>query len=112
EELQDRALAGAVAADDPERLPALDAERDVLERPEVTLLELPRALAARQAAREPRDQVAQRGVELATPELLEQPLNVENGVGHGCHTLSAKKGSSFLNMSTEAVKSSAVIPRL
>ena len=35
EHLEQRALAGAVAADDPERLAVLDLEVDVLERPEI-----------------------------------------------------------------------------
>src|SRR4029079_5781609 len=57
EDLEERALACAVGADDRERLPALDVQVDVLERPELVGLaapqHLPERTTDRRLAREP-----------------------------------------------------------
>ena len=71
EDLQQRALAGAVAADDAEHLAALDLEADILERPELLDRRRPARSAGRAAmsaalrrkvARSRRDDIAQRRV--------------------------------------------------
>ena len=91
EQLEHRALAGAVVADDPKRLPASHLERRVLERPELALRKSAVWASANKPASESRDQIAQRIVHFAAAKLLGDMLDFEGGRSYGAaHTLSAK----------------------
>ena len=94
EDLQQRRLAGAVPADDPDGLAGGDLEGDVLERPQELVAARPAAAEA--AGREPREgdeRVAQCLVRLALADPV--PLRDPGGLdcGPAAHTTSAKSRS-------------------
>jgi hypothetical protein len=91
EDLEQRRLAGAVLADEPDDLPFLDGERHVPERPEL----LERVVDVLEPERTPhsmRERVPQclvAGLVLADPVALREPL-----CDDGRHSVSAKRGSA------------------
>src|SRR5262249_18758269 len=104
--LEQRALAGAVVADDAERLPFVDAEADVAQGPELLAPER----AGDRALDERGDEIAQRVVDLPLLELLVQALRLEDDVAH--HTLSANFGSRRWNTAGATRRSAAAQPAL
>ena len=83
QQLQGRGLAGAVRADDAERLAALHLERHVAHRPELALRELGRRFrAAERAAHQRRHEIAEAVVPLAALELLPDAVEDDGSLAH------------------------------
>ncbi len=97
EDLEERRLAGAVAADDPHNLALLDLERNVLERPDMALLV---AVAAAEEPKRrgggPHQRLAQRGVRapaLPDPVALAQPFDSDGKIFHSLADTCSKKSA-------------------
>jgi hypothetical protein len=81
QQFQDGGLAGAVRANDAQRLAGFHLEREVPDRPEFLRLEIPEAPASKFSERG-RNEVPKAVVALAQTELLPHRVNDDGSAGH------------------------------
>src|SRR6476661_3106200 len=100
QQLQRSRFAGAVRADDADGLAPRDLEAHVAKRPEFLIVELVIDGPSEQSSNSGGDQVTQRIVTLAAPELLPDAVEGDDRIRH--HTFSANWNSARWNISHAA----------